>query len=302
MKKKILILGASSFIGSNLIYENKNLDMTGLIRKPINKYSKLKKKRLNLIKKKLIYINSKNIYKIKKYDVIINSIGLTKNFNNKKYSLEKNKKKFHKYSEFIFNVVKHSKCKIFIHLGSSMEYSGLKPNSRNKLNENSITNPNTKYGKFKIYEKKYFEKQFYKSDIKLVFLRLFSIYGFFLKNKSLIHSLVYKKKISIQNPYNYIDVISIEYLLKIIKKTIEIINNFKKKIIIINCSSNNSIKIKTLLEKIQKIKKYRFIFEEQKNGSLQYIGCSNITLKLLKLKKFDILDNVSNLIKNKKIF
>lgn len=300
MKKKILILGASSVIGSNIIYSNKNLNVTGLIRKPISKHSRSKQKRLGYIKKNLIYINQKNISKLKKYDVIINAIGLTANFNNKKYNLKKNKKIFHKYSKFILNVVKNSECKIFIHFGSSMEYSGLKNNSKQKLNENSLTTPDTKYGKFKIFEKNYFERKLNDKKLKLVFLRIFSIYGFFLKKKSLIHSIIHDEKSKIRNPNDYLDIINIKYLLKIIKETIKKIDRFKEKSIIINCTSNNSIKIKHLFEKIKKNKKNYFDGNDLiKSNKLQYIGSSNIVLNKLKLKKFNVLKDVNNILKNK---
>ena len=179
-----------------------------------------------------------------------------------------------------------------------MEYSGINNNSKKKLNENSITKPHTKYGKFKIFEKSFFERKLNNKKLKLVFLRIFSIYGFFLKRKSLIHSLIHDEVNVIRNPNNYLDIINTKYLIKIIKETINKIDYFKGKSITINCTSNNSIKIKHLLKKIKKNKKNYFNKQNlNKSNKLQYIGSSNIILKKLKLRKFNVLKDINNILK-----
>ena len=70
--KRFLVLGASSSVGSNLIYVLKKNKVDGLIRKPIKLHSKEKQKRLNLIKNKLIYLKQNKIEELKKYQIIIN--------------------------------------------------------------------------------------------------------------------------------------------------------------------------------------------------------------------------------------
>jgi nucleoside-diphosphate-sugar epimerase len=293
--KKILLLGASSTIGSNILLEDKSNLIDGQIRKPIKLHSKIKIKRLNLNKKKIIYTKLKNIENIKTYDVVINCIGLTKNYNNKKFNIRLNKKKFLKYSKYILDIINKSKCKIFIHFGSSLEYAGLKNCSIKKLHEKSKTLPCTAYGKYKVFENKFFEKKLKKKKIKYVHLRIFSVYGNLLKKDSLIYSLLLTKN-KIKNPYKLVDIISCKYLLKIIFTIIKKINSFKKKNIIINCTSNSPVKIYEIM-RLFKIKK-KIFFKESFN-ELQYIGSSEIIKKKLKINSFNILNNCNKFIYRK---
>lgn len=185
-----------------------------------------------------------------------------------------------------------------------MEYSGLKNFSERKIDENSNLIPQTKYGKFKVFENNFFKKKLKKTNTKLFFIKLFSIYGHLLKKNSLMHILIYSKNKIIRNPNHFVDIINTKYLLKIILSLISKSSLFKCKSININATSNQSIKISTLIDTVNKIKKNNKIKINQANNSnnLQYLGRSNIIMYMLKLNKFNILDNIKKFIKSKKYF
>jgi nucleoside-diphosphate-sugar epimerase len=191
--KNFLVLGASSSVGANLVYILKKSKVDGLIRKPIKLHSQVKQKRLNLIKNKLICLKQNKIKELKKYQNVINCIGLSKNFNSLNYNFQDNKKKFLNYSKYIINIIKVTQCKTFIHIGSSMEYGTANVKFGQVFTENSKTFPKSKYGKFKLFESNFFKKELKKTNTRLVILRLFSIYGSLVKKNSLMCKILSKK-------------------------------------------------------------------------------------------------------------
>jgi nucleoside-diphosphate-sugar epimerase len=291
MHKQILLLGASSNVGSNILYEIKENKIDGIIRKNISHHSISKKKRLLRNRNKLIKINNKNISTLGEYPIIINCIGLTKNYNNSKYIYSINKNKFISYSKNILKIIKITKCKVFIHIGSSMEYRGI---GGGKINEDSKTSPDTNYGKLKKFETDFFNKKLKKTNVKLIILRLFSIYGIFLKSKSLIDQILFKKKIILSNPNTKIDIINFKYLCHIIQTLIKQIKNFKGNFYIVNCTSGNSIKLKKLVNTIKNKSKSQRLIEYRSNQSAttERIGSSYIIKKKLKIKSFNIGKNI----------
>lgn len=300
--KRFLVLGASSSVGSNLIYLLKKNKVDGLLRKPIKLHSKEKQKRLNLIKNKLIYLKQNKIKELKKYQIIINCIGLSKNFNRQNYNFDKNKKKFLNYFKYIMKIINITQCKTFIHIGSSMEY-GMKNNKFYKVfTENSKTFPKTNYGRFKLFETNFFKKKFKNTKIKLIILRLFSIYGILLKKNSLMQKILFKKKFTLNQPDQLIDLISYNYLVKIINSISTYVKQKKIKYFLVNCSSNNSIKIIHLIKKIEHIldKKILYKIKSRNQRIEKYIGKSEKIYKLLKVKKFNLSKELKLFITKKK--
>jgi dTDP-4-dehydrorhamnose reductase len=152
MKNKILILGGSSYLGSNLFYLlNKKYDvyLTRNVnnRKNYNKfiYKKNKEKIIDINLNKNVELNNF------KFSIIINCIGNTKNYNNKNYNLKISNCLLRKNLLLLDKL----KFKILLHISSSMIYGY----GASKFRENKRCIPVTKYGKFK-YKEEYNYKKF----------------------------------------------------------------------------------------------------------------------------------------------
>jgi nucleoside-diphosphate-sugar epimerase len=285
MKDKIIVFGATSFIGAYLLSKNK--DWKGTISKKLKKYSdSLKNQRVKKFKQKLInfnFFNRKTFNNIKKINVLINCIGFTKNFDNENFNIKKAKKNFNIYLKVLDKIISKYNVKLIIHIGSNHEYG----KSHKILNESSVCKPHTKYGIYKLYEFNKIKKKFSQSS-KIINLRCFSIFGNLNKTNSLIEQIKEKKNLVIKNPDQKINIISIYYLNNLIKK---IIKNYKKlkKVEIINFCSTQPITIRSILNMIN-LNKKKF----SKNIlSDNIIGSNN------KMKKFINYSDSLNLIKLK---
>lgn len=288
MKNKILILGASSFIGYSLL---KNKNWMGTISQPFKNYKTLiKKNRINKIKKKLIYFNykKKSTFKnISDFNVIVNCIGFTKNFQNNNFNLKKEKKNISEYIKILKHLIYLNNVHLIIHIGSSAEYGY----SKQMLFETSKCNPDTKYGKYKYFE---FEKlkKIIPKKTKLVNVRCFSIFGENNKKNSLIELIKKKKKIIIKNSNQKINLINIKYLDKLISKIISFQKKIKK-IEIFNFASTKSKSIKDIILKLNLRKNIQF-----QRGVNKNIAVSNKKLRSFinysETQNFKILKNYLN--------
>jgi nucleoside-diphosphate-sugar epimerase len=283
MKSKVIVFGATSFIGSYLLAKNKT--WKGTISKKFKEYDDpLKKKRVDKQKKKLIFFNflKKNtIDNVKKFNIFINCIGFTKNFEKKYFDISKEKKKFNLYVKILKNIIKKNNVKLLIHIGSNYEYGNL-----NKINnENSKCVPISKYGIYKLYEFNKLKK-ILPENCKLVNIRCFSIFGKYNKTNSLIEQIKTKESLMIKNPNQQINLIAICYLNNLIKK---IINSYKKlnNTEIINFCSTKPFTIRSIF-KIIKIKRKVFF---GKIAHDNIIGSNN------KMKEFINYNDKSNLTK-----
>ena len=193
MKKKILIIGKKSFIGSNLY-----------------KYFKIKKTNLKIITYKSFF--NKKFYN-KNFDVIINCSS-NENFINKKY----NKKFDHDLN--IAKKISEKKVKLIIMSTRKVYKSGL------NLTEDSLTKPLCNYSKNKLLSEINSQKIL---KNRILILRISNIIGLPKKNKKKLHKtfidnfIKYSKKGFLFENYNiYKDFISINFfcrvLVKIIKK------------------------------------------------------------------------------------
>jgi nucleoside-diphosphate-sugar epimerase len=280
MKKKILILGGSSYLGSNLFYLlNKKYDVY-LTRNACNKnnynksiYLKNKKKIININLNKKIELSNIN------FKTVINCIGNTRNYNKKNYNLRKSNYLLKKNLLFLNKL----NFDVLLHISSSMIYGY----SSKKFHENSTCKPRTKYAKFK-YKEETLMSKVSNSKKKIIFLRLFSIFGKSNKKNSIYEMIKNNKKIIINNPNHQFDLISIKYFSQIIDKVIL----FKNKINnneVINCCSGIGITPMYLLNLINK--NTNISIKKNKKKTKQ-VGNNKKLLKLLKLKKFNLKNEI----------
>jgi len=168
MKNKILITGASGFIGENLykiLNKKKNVTITG---------TSFKNSKKGLIKCNLLHKKQLNDL-VKGNDCIIHCAGYT----NTSLDVDKiEKKKIWKYnyetSKILIKLAKKNKIKKFIYISSSKvlgEYS------KNMIKENMKPKPKTEYAKSKFYSEKFLNKFGKLNKIDVICLRPTLVYG-----------------------------------------------------------------------------------------------------------------------------
>ncbi len=168
MKKNILIIGGSSFIGriliQRLLKHNKYNIYSTYYKNPL-KYKNICELYLNLNNFKLKDLGS--FPKRTDYLIILSWIKL-----NDYYS--KNHKNFSKkLFKFISILMSISKIKSVNVLGSCLEYGIVK----GKVSENNKCHPQTEYGKSKLYLLNQIKKIKEKYNFKLNWMRIFYLYG-----------------------------------------------------------------------------------------------------------------------------
>lgn len=179
MNKKILIIGGNGFLGYNLSKKLKKLDYEILLlcRK---KNHKLK----NIQGVKYIFCDLNNFIELKKklsgeFDFVVNLSGNISH-NNKLQTL-----KVHYYG--LRNILKilKKKIKVFIQIGSSLEYG--RSVSSPQIEKN-ICDPISFYGKAKYKASKILINN--KNLFKYIILRLYQVYGSHQKNNRLIPHVI----------------------------------------------------------------------------------------------------------------
>ena len=289
--KKLLIIGASKFIGKSFIkYFDKNRNKINLIlisRKEL--FYKKKNKNIKIIKK-----DFKKIKKIPECDYLI-------------YCLRTNtKKKDDELFKFFEKKLKKLKKKPKIIYTSSGVVYGLN-NIKKKITELKRLKKNEFVG-LKGYKKKWFnqkmnlEKKFYNLSIlayNVVILRMFTFIGPSILDQNYIPAVFKKKilnknKIVIRGPLNtyrsYLDENDmVEWIIKIFKKN-------SKNFDIFNFGSDKAIKIYDLATKMTNKKKIILL---NKSNKLDYYVPSIVKLKkCFNLKEKVTLNNsISKLLK-----
>tara|TARA_B100000700_G_scaffold178585_1_gene197241 strand:- start:2423 stop:3313 length:891 start_codon:yes stop_codon:yes gene_type:complete len=245
MRKKILVAGGTGFLGINLIkvlVKNK-YQVTSLSSKKINKTKKIKKVRY-------IHCDISNYKKLKKkinnnFNIVINLSGNI-DHNNKKQT----RKTHFKGTKNLINIINKSNLKIFIQIGSCLEYGRL-PSPQQEIKN---PKPISYYGKAKYEASKFLIK----SNIKnYIILRLYQVYGPYQKKDRLIpqviDSCLKNKKFSCSEGYQLRDFIYVNDFVQLIIKILGF-NKFSSGVY--NIGSGNPISVKKIINMIvKKIKK-----------------------------------------------
>tara|TARA_E500000178_G_scaffold350149_1_gene408515 strand:+ start:1284 stop:2177 length:894 start_codon:yes stop_codon:yes gene_type:complete len=275
VRKEILLIGGSGFLGLNLIKSlknNKNYRITSVSRtRPKN----LKKnKNFSFIKADLSNFNQmKKSLKRKKFNFIINFGGNINHDNQKQIE-----KSHFKLCSNLVRFFSKKKINLFIQAGSSMEYGSTKsPNY-----ENFKCKPKSYYGISKLKSTQLLKK----SGLNYIVLRLYQIYGPHQKINRLIpiaiNQLLNNKDFNVSSGIQSRDFLYVDDFIKLIKKIL-----ISKKPLrgIFNVGSGKPFTVKQILEKIKKL-----------------IKLGKINYNVVKMKKSETKKSYPNVKKIKKIF
>ena len=184
MKKKLLILGGTGFLGFNILKYaiKKNFSIVSV--------SKTKKPNIGIKdKKNVIFLNldityKKNLLKLfnkYEFDYIINASGYVNHSKDKKiikehFILIKN----------LINVLKNKKIKSLIQLSSGLEYGNYPPPHF----ENGVCKPRSLYAKSKNNSTKLLMNAFKKNGFPMNVLRLYQVYGPYQEDNRIIPFII----------------------------------------------------------------------------------------------------------------
>jgi dTDP-glucose 4,6-dehydratase len=168
LKKKILILGGTGFIGYHLAKEALR---RGFQVSSVSKNKPLKKRYLKKVKYIIADLSNKNSFNKKiEYDFhyVVNLAGYV-NHSDKIRTYKSHYLGCKNISNFFLNI----KIKRFVQVGSSMEY-GL---AKSPQKENFKCKPKSIYGRAKFLSTNYLLNLFFKKKFPVTVVRLYQVYG-----------------------------------------------------------------------------------------------------------------------------
>ena len=181
MRKKILVIGGTGFIGTSLLKKCKKLNW---LLTSVSLHKPLIKDRISGTKYLICDISS--LKKLKKtiksnYDYVVNLGGYIDHINN-----EKVKKNHLIGPKNLFKIFKERQIKSFIQIGSSTEYGRLKSPQK----EDSKICPKDIYGKYKFLATKYYLECYKKFNFPVSIIRFYQIYGPHQKKNRFVPQLI----------------------------------------------------------------------------------------------------------------
>lgn len=185
--KNVILTGATSMLGVALINEclKANIKVTALVRKNSKNISRIPKNNLiKIIECDLNELSTLNLNET--YDVFYH-FGWEFTYHQKRNDIESQKINI-KYSLDAVDLAKRSCCKKFIGAGSQAEY-GLKSE---RISPTTPCNPIIAYGKIKYEVSKLTLKKCEEYDIKHIWVRIFSVYGIYENENTMISQTIKK--------------------------------------------------------------------------------------------------------------
>lgn len=190
--KSVVITGATSMLGIALINQciEHQLDVIAVVRPNSSKLNRIPKcKKIKIIECDINnYKNLPNLINCP-VDTFYHISWSVTNYN-------RNNDIYEQYCNIIYtldaiNAANDLGCESFIGTGSQSEY-GLVSDDIEMINEDVICNPNTPYGICKYSAGKLSMIQCEKFDIKCIWVRIFSVYGIYDKESTMITSSLLK--------------------------------------------------------------------------------------------------------------
>ncbi len=279
-----IIFGSSGFIGRNLAkYIFDKYGKNNLVRISRSKGEVFKSKKnfyqIDLrYKRKLLNLSLKNINR-----VFICS-GISKTYIKKK---SEGNKQIINNRNILKNIIifcKKNNVKKIIFLSSSTVYSKI---NKYPLSENQKIKPKTFLGKSKKINENQLLKLSRTSKIKVLILRIFTVYGKGMRTDQFITQIIKKikknKKVTLWNPNTFRNLIFIKDLNNIIDL---LSKKSSKKFDIINVASNKSFQIKYIFKILSGVlkKKRELSFSSNSNNFDHFVNISKLKNKIKKFK------------------
>ena len=242
MKKNLLVIGGTGFIGKNLILKfksknykifslSKSLDNTLLSKKNITQI------KCDITKKKEIEKKLKNT----NFNYIINLGGYVDH----RKKIKTIASHFYGVKNLV-NYFKKKKIDLFIQVGTSLEYGNIK----SPQSENDYKKPKSFYGIAKRNASKFIVSVNKKENFPYIILRLYQVYGPYQNYLRLlpfiIKSCLNNKNFAVTRGNQLRDFLYIDDLIDLIKKII----SSKVRDQIFNVGSGKPIKVKKIIQKI----------------------------------------------------
>lgn len=190
--KNIVVTGATSFIGVHIIHEflKNNCEVIAVVRPNSRNLNRLPKNNLLTI----IEIEMEKIQDIigiiqnKKIDVFYHLAWEGARIPYRDDAVLQNKN--YQYTVNAMEVAKELRCNTFIGVGSQAEYG----KCIGKIDESYATKPTTEYGKAKLKAFETLKNMAREANMKFIWTRIFSVYGVYDYNGTLVMSALEKMK------------------------------------------------------------------------------------------------------------
>lgn len=249
--KSILITGATSFIGLNLIKELiDEYKIIAVVRKKSSKIAMLPEhENLSIIQLNMDEYDNLPLYVTENslYAFIHLSWGGTRGAERSNADIQKLN---YKYSVDALHSAEQLKTKIFMSAGSQAEYG----QHYGVITENTVPNPMTEYGKSKLEFYKYAMQYCEKNHIRFLEPRFFSIYGVGDYSGTLVMSVLYKMRnnhdcnlTDCEQMWNFLNIVDAVKGMKIL------IENVNVKSGAYNFASNDTRKLKEFVYEMAEI-------------------------------------------------
>ena len=245
MKKKVLVIGGTGFIGFHLIKKliKKNYNIHSISTNKPNKYRNIKGV-------KYILSDISNLHKLKRdinkdiYEYVINLGGYVDHTNKKKTLAS-----HYLGCKNLINIFSNSKIKKFIQMGSSGEYGSMKSPHYENINAKPLTVYNIAKKKASNILLKYFKR----FNFPVIIFRLYLTYG---PNQDenrfipiVIKNCLKQKSFELSHCNQYRDFIYVDDVVNLIIKSF---NTKKTNGEIFNIGTGKPIKLKSVINKIKK--------------------------------------------------